>query len=87
MMTGICRIKLDLAQARADKEAPDAKTLFGVLKSNDYQTHSTQQCILPMILRTIGPLYRGSQEHGMGHRNYLLEENINFLRNIRLVPH
>ena len=41
-----------------------------------------------MILRMIGPLYRGSQkvEHGIGHRNYLLEENINFSRNIKRVP-
>lgn len=91
MMTGIRpnQVRFRSYQARADKEAPDAETLFGVLKSNDYQTHSIGKIMhfandseddwtsLP---------WKPKVEHGMGHRNYLLEENIKFFKKHKTGP-
>ena len=92
MMTGIRpnQVRFRSYQARADKEAPDAETLFGVLKSNDYQTHSIGKIMhfandsaddwtsLP---------WKPKVEHGMGHRNYLLEENIKSVSYTHLRAH
>lgn len=91
MMTGIRpnQVRFRSYQARADKEAPDAETLFGMLKSNAYETHSIGK-IMHFSNDSADdwsvPPWKPKVEHGMGHRNYLLEENIKFFKKYKTGP-
>ena len=91
MMTGVRpnQVRFRTYQARADKEAPDAETLFGMLKSNDYVTHSIGKIMHFSDDSSDDwsvPPWKPKVEHGMGHRNYLLDENISFFKKNRTGP-
>ena len=91
MMTGIRpnQVRFRTYQARADKDAPDAETIFGMLKSNDYVTHSIGKIMHFSDDSSDDwsvPPWKPKVEHGMGHRNYLLDENISFFKKNRTGP-
>jgi iduronate 2-sulfatase len=81
MMTGLRpnKKRFRTFYARADEDAENAKTLFGYLTEQGYHTQSMGKIMHDagdsVSQWSIAP-WKSSSIGGMGHRNYVLEENI-----------
>lgn len=91
MMTGLrpSKKRFKTFYARADEDAKNAKTLFGYLTEQGYHTQS-----MGKIMHNAGdsasqwsiPPWKSPSKGGMGHRNYVLEENIERFAHVKKGP-
>ena len=91
MMTGLrpSKKRFKTFYARADEDAKNAKTLFGYLTEQGYHTQS-----MGKIMHNAGdsvsqwsiPPWKSASKGGMGHRNYVLEDNIERFAHVKKGP-